>query len=76
MHEGETAKKQFDEAFPEELIKHASSRGIFGGEFNFEKMNFIERFIVKKVVKVDKSVSKIDEEKINKFASEILNPES
>ena len=71
MEEGEKATNQFNEAFPDELIQHASATGIFGGEFNFEKMNFIERYIVKKIAKIDKSISKISEENINKFISQI-----
>ncbi len=67
MEEGETARNQFNEVFPEELIKHATATGIFGGEFNLEKMNFIERGIVKKIAHVNKSASKIDQEAINKF---------
>lgn len=71
MEDGETAANQFKEAFPEELIKHASATGIFGGEFNFDKMNFIERLIVKKIAKIDKSVSKINEENITEFVKQI-----
>lgn len=71
MEEGETAQKELHDAFPDELIAHATATGIFGGEFNFEKMNFIERAIVKKVANVDKSVSKIDEESIARFAQKI-----
>ena len=29
----------------------AKTEAIFGGEFNFEKMNFIERMLVKKIAK-------------------------
>ena len=68
MKEGKEATTEFNEAFPEELIKHASAIGIFGGEFNFKKMNLIERFIVNKIAKIDKSVSKIFEENITEFA--------
>ena len=71
MEEGEKAINQFNEAFPDELIQHASATGIFGGEFNFEKMNFVERYIVKKIAKIDKSISKISEENINKFINQI-----
>ena len=71
MEDGEKASNQFNEAFPEELIKHSYANGIFGGEFNLEKMNSIEKFIVKKIAKVDKSVSKIKEENINEFISEL-----
>lgn len=71
MEEGEKAANQFNEAFPDELIQHASVTGIFGGEFNFEKMNFIERYIVKKIAKIDTSISKISEENISKFISQM-----
>jgi len=71
MEEGETAQKQFQNAFPDELISHAIATGIFGGEFNFEKMNFVEKAIIKKIAKVDESVFRIDENRIIEFAREI-----
>lgn len=73
MEEGEKAKQQFKEAFPKELLEQAVAKGYFGGEFNFEKMNFIERSIIKKIAKVDESISKISEENIAEFASKIAN---
>jgi len=71
MEEGETAEKQFINAFPGELIQHSSASGIFGGEFNFERMNFIEKTIIKKVAKVDQNISKIDENSIAEFVRAI-----
>jgi menaquinone-dependent protoporphyrinogen oxidase len=68
MKEGKEAKEQFENAFPEELRNHSSANGLFGGEFNFKKMNFIERFLVKKIAKVDKSVSNLNKDSILKFA--------
>ena len=62
MEEGETAQKQFNDAYPEALRNHAEAEGLFGGEFNLEKMNFIEKGIVKKVAKVEQSISKINNE--------------
>jgi len=71
MEEGETAQKQFQDAFPAQLIEHATATGIFGGAFNFEKMNFIEKAIVKKVAKIEKSSSKIDEKSIVEFVKKM-----
>lgn len=68
MKEGQEAKEQFENAFSEELRNHSSANGLFGGEFNFKKMNFIEKFLVKKIAKVDKSVSNLNTEAIHKFA--------
>ena len=62
---------EFNNAFPELLHNHAISSKCVGGEFLFEKMNFFEKLIVKKVSGVDKSVSKIDEEKIKELVKEI-----
>lgn len=68
MKEGAEAREQFEKAFPEDLRKHSSASGLFGGVFDFKKMNFIERFLVKKIAKVDKSVSSLNKEAILKFA--------
>lgn len=69
MEEGEKAQKQFNEAYPAELRGHASITGLFGGEFNFDRMNFLERAIVKKVAGITSSVSKIKEDEIHRFAA-------
>jgi len=71
MHLGEQAEKQFNEAFPKALRKQAIAKGLFGGELLLEKMNFIERKIIKKIAKIDKSVSNINEDEIRKFANRI-----
>jgi menaquinone-dependent protoporphyrinogen oxidase len=72
MYEGEKALKQFEIAFPEELRKIASAHGLFGGEFDFEKMNFLEKAIVKKVANVEKSVSNLNYTNIKAFAKKLL----
>ena len=69
MYEPEVAREQIKNAFPEELHQMAKTEAIFGGEFNFEKMNFIERMLVKKIAKVNESVSKIDHNSIDRFAN-------
>jgi menaquinone-dependent protoporphyrinogen oxidase len=71
MEEGEKAREQFDEAYPEELRNHASATGLFGGAFDFDRMNFFERAIVKKIAKIDANVSKIKEDNIQEFAASI-----
>ncbi len=65
------AQEQLEKNFPPELLKNSVAKGLFGGEFIFEKMNFLEKFIIKKISKLEKSVSKINEENIKKFAKEM-----
>jgi menaquinone-dependent protoporphyrinogen oxidase len=43
-----------------------------GGEFLFEKMNFFERAVIKRIAKTDKSVSSIKEDEIVRFVTEFL----
>lgn len=77
------AEKQLNSAFPQELLKCAIAKGSFGGEFNFKKMNFLERFLIKIVSKslskekteeaslslnTEKDVLLLSEESINVFA--------
>ncbi|MEN8117436.1 MAG: flavodoxin domain-containing protein, partial [Bacteroidota bacterium] len=77
MEEGEKAHTQLMEAYPEELHNHAKAATYFGGEFDFEKMNFFQRMIIKKVAHVENNVSKIDHEAIKKFSRKmdrVFNP--
>jgi menaquinone-dependent protoporphyrinogen oxidase len=71
MEEGEKAQQQFDEAYPQELRNHASAVGLFGGAFDFDRMNFLERAIIKKIAKIDAGVSKIKEDNIQEFAASL-----
>jgi len=71
MEEGETAQTQFDNAFPEELRRRAKTSGLFGGAFDFNKMNVIYKFITKKVAGVTESISKINGNNIAAFAAEL-----
>lgn len=71
MYTGEQALQQFELNFPEALRNHSSSNKIMGGTFNFEKMNWFEKMIVKKVAGVDKTTSNLDESKIAEMAEEM-----
>ncbi|MBO6535143.1 MAG: flavodoxin domain-containing protein [Balneolaceae bacterium] len=64
----EAAKEEFNGAFPADLISHAAATGEFGGTFNFEDMNFIEKFIVRKHIGVDHTIRRINAQSINHFA--------
>ncbi len=68
MEEGEKAEEQFENAFPGYLKSKAIAKGLFGGEFNFERMNFFEKAIIKKIAKTDQSVSKINYSTIEEFS--------
>ncbi|HDP67387.1 MAG TPA: flavodoxin [Candidatus Marinimicrobia bacterium] len=63
----EKAMQELTANFPQPLVDHATAKGLFGGEFDMDKMNFIERFIIRKVAHVTESVSNINEENIEKF---------
>jgi menaquinone-dependent protoporphyrinogen oxidase len=73
MYEGDKALEQFQNSFTEDLRNKANAHGLFGGEFDFEKMNFLEKAIVKKVANVKKSVSNLNYANIKAFAETILS---
>lgn len=77
----ENVETQIKDNFPEELLLCSVTQGYFGGAFNFKDMNFIERFIIRKVSKslsktnerfkevdMKKFVDMIERENIEKFA--------
>ncbi len=72
MEEGEKAQEQFDNAFPQTLREQAAATGLFGGEFDFDKMGFLAKVIVKKVASVEESVDRIAHDSIIKFAQEMV----
>ncbi len=77
MYEGDVAREQLRNAFPEELHQAAKNEAFFGGAFDFKRMKFFEKMIVRKVAKVNESVSNLDYGKIDNFASrmnKIFNP--
>ena len=68
MEEGDKAETQFAGAFPEDLITTAVAKGLFGGAFDFERMNWLEKKIIARISGVKASVSKIKDENIEAFA--------
>ncbi|MFW6022809.1 MAG: flavodoxin domain-containing protein [Halanaerobiaceae bacterium] len=73
MQEGEEAEKELKDNYPDELYDQALATDVFGGEFNFEKMNFLERMIIKKISGDSESTSNILKDNIEKFACMINN---
>ena len=70
-HNNQQEAEEMNKAFPEFLQRLSIPKAILGGEFQFDKMNFIERFLTKKIAKVNSSVSKLRYDAINEFTSQI-----
>lgn len=71
MHTGAQAQQQFDDNFPELLRLHSTSNKIMGGAFNFEKMNWFEKMIVRKVAGVNQTSSSLDEQQVADMVVEL-----
>ena len=67
----EVAEKQFNDNFDTEIKEKSIATAYVGGEFLFEKMNKLERAIVKKVSGVDHTVSQIKTDTIQSFINQI-----
>lgn len=65
-------QREIERSFPEELIRHSKARGFMGGEFLVEKMNVLERLIIKKITKTVTSISAINEFAVNEFVGKML----
>ena len=62
---------QLETAFPENLKKHSFYRGTLGGEYDFEKLNWFERFMVKSISGVKTSMQHHKMEEIERMVNEI-----
>ena len=71
FYPGEKADEQLRASFPPWLLAHVSAKGIFGGEIDFGKMGKIDRILIRKIAKIDKNISTIDEKAISDFAAEL-----
>lgn len=67
----EQESEEMNNAFPEYLQQSAIPKAILGGEFLFDKMNRIERFITRKVAKTESSVSCLRYDAIREFATQL-----
>ena len=56
----ELAEDQLSTSFKGKIYDLATAKGYFGYEFDFEKLNFLSRFVVKKVSKVKESKFRIN----------------
>lgn len=65
-------EEQLVNAYSLELREHSKALGVLGGEFLFEKMNFVEKLMVKIIAKVNKSKSDIDLVAVDKFAESLV----
>jgi menaquinone-dependent protoporphyrinogen oxidase len=61
------AEHYIEENFPADVIKACQAIGLFGGAIHFEKMNFLEKAMMKKITHQDQSFSKIDTDRIAAF---------
>ncbi|MFP4289315.1 MAG: flavodoxin domain-containing protein [Bacteroidota bacterium] len=62
--------QQIKRAFPAILRSHAKVIKPFTGEFLFDKMNFFQRLVVRKISGIRQSVCKIKDEEIRVFVEE------
>jgi menaquinone-dependent protoporphyrinogen oxidase len=63
----EQSEAQVEKNFPIDLREHSIASICVGGEFLFEKMNQLERTIVKRVVNINESVSKLKDDELQAF---------
>jgi len=61
----------FSDNFPAALLESAKAKKTFGSDARLEKMNFLDKTIIKAVTKGDFSSFKISEENIDAFAREM-----
>lgn len=73
MDKTDKRNEQFENAYPQELRNRSIVNGYFGGEFIFDKMNFIEKIIIKKISGRSTDVSEIDYEAIDEFVNKLIN---
>ena len=65
--------KQINKAFPQELLNHVIATAFLGGEFNFDKMKFLDKKVAQLITKGADKKFEIDNVAIDKFIQKIFN---
>ncbi|MGB9835829.1 MAG: flavodoxin domain-containing protein [Candidatus Saccharicenans sp.] len=68
MYDGQKAEQQFNQAYPDTLRAAAREKAILLGELNLERLNFLEKFVIKNFIGVKQSVSRLQPDEIINFA--------
>ena len=72
MHpDKEQQRKELKDAYPEALQNKAAATRFLGGAFLFERMNFIERSVIKKIAKTTTSIQQIDLNVVDEFVAKL-----
>lgn len=72
MESGAAAREELRRAFPAQLLEHAAACGIFGGELHPERLPFVERFVVRAMVRSACSIKSYTEERVDRFVRDLL----
>ena len=67
LYEDEKAAQELEENFPEWLKARSTAREWFGGRATLSRMRAIDRFLFTRIARVDSDVSKIREDRIERF---------
>lgn len=65
--------KEMQDAFTDSLCQHAAAKDVLGFALYFEKMKFMERFLMKKMKGTSTNVEEFHEDKIKQFAETMKN---
>lgn len=69
----ETRLKELETAFPAQLLQHACVKDVLGFAFDFQKMGFLEKAIIKKIKGDDHSMAVYYDDKIAQFAKTVTS---
>ena len=71
MHDGMEAVEQFNFAFPSELRAAAKSKAMVGYELHYDRMNFLDKAMTKRITGTAEFRSHINQEEVNRFVNEL-----
>lgn len=66
-----TRSKELRNAFPETLYRHAAAKDVLGYAFNFEKMRFFDKLIMRKIKGDSISTAKFYDDRISLFVNAV-----
>lgn len=71
LYDGEKAQEELNESFPAWLNAHAAGRYAFGGAISMGRLNFVDRFLIRKIAQTENDINALYPQRIDQLAGDL-----
>lgn len=73
LYDGEKAREELNEAYPAWLNAHAAGRYAFGGAIRMGRLNFVDRFLIRRIAQTENDIDSLYPQRIDQLARDLTD---